>query len=187
MRGIGDEVRRINSERGQSTDRVHAAITGPVISIADYPAAFATVRGAIELAALRKAPPRILALRDLGLTGLMLQLPDVSTLGHYADDVLGPLRANDLPQDPSLRPTLSALIHNDLNASKAAEQLHVSEDIVDEARQRIEDLLAINLSRVSDLTRISVALEVDDVIGARERQSGLSGTLGTVGREGRAV
>ncbi|KRE66137.1 hypothetical protein ASG92_16170 [Arthrobacter sp. Soil736] len=109
-------------------------------------------------------------LRDLGLTGLLLQLPDVSALSHYADDVLGPLRANDLAQDPALLPTLSALIHNNLNASKTAEQLHVQEDVVAEARRRIEDLLALNLSRVSDLTRVSMALEVDDVIEARQRQ-----------------
>lgn len=171
VRGIGDEVRRIPSERAQSPDRAHAAITGPVTGIADYPAAFATARGAIELAALRKSPPGTLVLSDLGLTGLLLQLPDVSALSHYADDVLGPLRANDLAQDPPLLPTLSALIHNNLNASKTAEQLHVQEDIVVEARRRIEDLLALDLSRVSDLTRISMALEVDDVIEARQQQS----------------
>ncbi|KRE66138.1 hypothetical protein ASG92_16175 [Arthrobacter sp. Soil736] len=57
VRGVGDEVRRILSERAQSTEQAHAAITGPVTSIADYPAAFATARGAIELAALRKGPP----------------------------------------------------------------------------------------------------------------------------------
>jgi sugar diacid utilization regulator len=171
MRGIGNEVRRIPSERAQNTDRANAAVTGPVTSIADYPAAFATARGAVELAALRKSSPGTLVLSDLGLTGLLLQLPDVSALSQYTDDVLGPIPAKDLARDPSLLPTLSALIHNDLNASKTAEQLHVQEDIVVEARRRIEDLLALNLSRVSDLTRISTALEVDNVIEARERQS----------------
>ncbi|MDP9906054.1 helix-turn-helix domain-containing protein [Arthrobacter bambusae] len=170
VRGIGDELRRIPSEGVQNTDRAHGAITGPVTSIADYPAAFATARGAVELAALRKSSPGTLVLGDLGLTGLLLQLPDVSALSHYTDDVLGPLRANHLARDPSLLPTLSALIHNDLNASKTAEQLHVQKDIVVEARRRIEDLLALNLSRVSDLTRISMALEVDNVIEARQRQ-----------------
>lgn len=171
MRGIGNEVRRIPSERAQNTDRAHAAVTGPVTSIADYPAAFATARGAIELAALRKSSPGTLVLSDLGLTGLLLQLPDISALSQYADDVLGPLRAKDLARDPSLLPILSALIHNDLNESKTAEQLHVQEDTVVEARRRIEDLLALNFSRVSDLTRISTALEVDNVIKARERRS----------------
>ncbi|MCI0144071.1 GAF domain-containing protein [Arthrobacter bambusae] len=168
VRGIGDEVRRIPSERSQSTDRAHAAITGPVTSIADYPAAFATARGAIELAALRQRSPGTLVLSDLGLTGLLLQLPDVSALSRFADEVLGPLRANDLAEDPSLLPTLSALIHNNLNASNTAQQLHVPEDIVVEARRRIEDLLALNLSRVSDLMRVSMALKVDDVIEARQ-------------------
>lgn len=171
VRGIGDEVRRILSERAQSTDRAQAAITGPVTSIADYPGAFATARGAVDLAALRKGSPGTLVLSDLGLTGLLLQLPDVSALSHYADAVLGPLRATDLAQDPSLLPTLSALIHNNLNASKTAEQLHVQEDTVVEARRRIEDLLALDLSRVSDLTHVSMALEVNDVIEARQRQS----------------
>ncbi len=170
LRGIGDEVRRIASERTQMGG-AHAAITGPVTSIADYPAAFATARGAIELAALRKASPGTVMLSDLGLVGLLLQLPNVSALSHYADDVLGPLRANDATQDSLLLSTLSALIHNNLNARKTAEQLHTQEDIVVEARRRIEDLLALNLSRLSDLTRISMALEVEDVIEARQRQS----------------
>jgi sugar diacid utilization regulator len=168
VRGIGDEVRQISSERNQGTDRAHAAITGPVTSIADYPAAFATARGAIELAALRQGRPGTLVLSDLGVTALLLQLPDVSALSHYVDDLLGPLRANGLAQDPSLLPTLSALIHNNLNARKTAEQLHVKEDIVVEARRRIQDLLALDLSLVSDLTRISTAIEVDDVIEARQ-------------------
>ncbi|BCW06982.1 MULTISPECIES: GAF domain-containing protein [Micrococcales] len=168
VRGMGDEVSRIPSESAQNTDRAHAVITGPVTSIADYPAAFATARGAIELAALREGPPATLVLRDLGLTGLLLQLPDVSALDHYVSDVLGPLRANDAAQDPSLVPTLSALIHNNLSASKTAEQLHIQEDIVVEARRRIEALLALDLSRVADLTRISNALEIDDVIEARQ-------------------
>ncbi|MDR7161703.1 GAF domain-containing protein [Arthrobacter sp. BE255] len=171
VRGIGDEVRRIPSERAQRTDRTHAAITGPVTSIADYPSAFATARGAIDLAGLRESPPGTLVLSDLGLAGLLLQLPDVSALSHYVDDVLGPLRANGLAQDPTLLPTLSAFIHNNLDVSKTAEQLHIQEDLVVEARRRIEDLLALNLSRVSDLTRISTALEVDDVVEAKQRQS----------------
>ncbi len=115
-----------------------------------------------------RVPPATLVLRDLGLTGLLLQLPDVSALDHYVSDVLGPLRANDAAQDPSLVPTLSALIHNNLSASKTAEQLHIQEDIVVEARRRIEALLALDLSRVADLTRISNALEIDDVIEARQ-------------------
>lgn len=171
VRYIGDEVRRIASERTQITDGAHAAITGPVTSIADYPAAFATARGAIELAALRKAPPGTRMLSDLGLVGLLLQLPNVSALGHYADDVLGPLHVNDATQDSLLLSTLSALIHNNLDARKTAEQLHTPEDIVVDARRRIEDLLTLNLSRVSDLTRISMALEVEDAIKARQRQS----------------
>jgi GAF domain-containing protein/sugar diacid utilization regulator len=163
VRSIGDEVTRISS------GRAHAAISGPVTSSADFPSAFATVRGAVELAALRNFPSGTLALSDLGLVGLLLQLPDVSALCHYADAVLGPIRADGLPGDPPLLPTLSALIHNDLNASTTAEQLHVPEDAVVEARRRIEDLLALNLSRVSDLMRISTALEVDDVIEGRQR------------------
>jgi sugar diacid utilization regulator/GAF domain-containing protein len=170
MRGIGDEVRRIPSGPAQSADRAHAAITGPVTSIADYPAAFATARGAIELAALRKSSPGTLVLSDLGLTGLLLQLPDVSALSRYADDVLGPLRASESTQAPSLLPTLSVLIHNNLSVSKAADQLNVQEDFVVEARRRIEDLLALSLSCVSDLMRIFLALEVDDVIEARQGQ-----------------
>ncbi|WP_284984446.1 GAF domain-containing protein [Arthrobacter sp. efr-133-TYG-118] len=169
VRGIGDQVRQISSEHNQGTDRAHAAITGPVTSIADYPAAFATARGAIELAALREGAPGTLVLSDLGLTGLLLQLPDLSALSHYVDAALGPLRANDLAQDPSLLPTLSALIHNDLNVRMTAEQLHIKNDFVIEARRRIEDLLAVDLSRASDLTRISTAVEVDDVVRARQR------------------
>jgi len=68
-------------------------------------------------------------------------------------------------------PTLSALVHNNLSASKTAEQLAIPEDLVVEARRRIEALLALDLSRVADLMRISMALEVDDVIEARQRNS----------------
>ncbi|SDP80125.1 Sugar diacid utilization regulator [Arthrobacter sp. ok909] len=169
VRGIGDELSRIPSERAQSTDRAHAAVTGPVTSIADYPSAFATARGAVQLAALRRRPAEALVLSDLGLTGLLLQVPDVSALSRYADDILGPLRANDLARDQLLLPTLSALIHNNLDATTTAGQLHVEEDIVVEGRRRIEDLLAVDLSRVPDLTRIATALEIDDVIEARQR------------------
>ncbi|MCU1519134.1 MAG: hypothetical protein JWQ75_3855 [Pseudarthrobacter sp.] len=173
IRGIGDKVGQIPSGHGQSTDSARVAITGPVAGIADYGAAFATARGAIELAALRESPPGTMVLGDLGLAGLLLQLPDVSALNHYADDVLGPLRGNDAVQGPALLQTLSALICNNLSASKTAEQLHIQEDTVVEARQQIEALLALDLSLVADLTRVSVALEVEDVIGARHRQSAI--------------
>jgi len=170
LRGIGDKVRKIPSGHGQSTDHGHVAITGPVTSIADYPAAFATARGAVELAGLRKSSPETILLSDLGLTGLLLQLPDVSALNRYADDVLGPLRGNDAVQDPPLLPALSALIHNNLSEARTAEQLHIQEDSVVEVRRQIEALLAVDLSRVADLTRISTVLEVDDVIEARHNQ-----------------
>ena len=174
MRGIGDKVRRIPSGHSQSTASAHVAMTGPVTSITDYPAAFATARGAVELAALRKSSPGTIVLSDLGLTGLLLQLPDVSALNRYADDVLGPLRGYDPAQGPSLLPTLSALLNNNLSAGKTAEQLHIQEDAVVEARRQIEALLALDLSRVADLTRISTALEVHDVIETRRRQGNTS-------------
>ncbi|TAP41800.1 GAF domain-containing protein [Arthrobacter sp. S39] len=174
MRGIADKVRRIPSGHGQSTDAAYVAVTGPATNIADYPAAFATARGAVELAALRKSPPGTIVLSDLGLTGLLLQLPDVSALNRYADDVLGPLRCYDPAQGPSLLPTLSALLNNNLSAGKTAEQLHIQEDAVVEARRQIEALLALDLSRVADLTRISTALEVHDVIETRHRQGNTS-------------
>jgi sugar diacid utilization regulator len=168
VRAVGDEIRR-NMAEGEDADRPRAAITGPVTRIADYPAAFATARGAIELTLLRNGPSATLLLTDLGLTGLMLQLPDVSDLSHYVDEVLGPLRAYDGAHEGQLLPTLSALIHNNLSASEAALELEVSKSTVALRRRRIEELLAADFSRVSDLMRVSMALDVEDVVEARRR------------------
>ncbi|GAA3316241.1 helix-turn-helix domain-containing protein [Arthrobacter ramosus] len=169
VRGISDEIRRSLGQRAQDTDRGYAAITGPVTRVADYPAAFASVRGAIELATLRNSTSRTLLLTDLGLVGLLLQLPNVSALSRYADEVIGPLRAYDQAQEASLLLTLSALVRNNFSTSETAQELRIRRNTVVLRRRRIEELLAVDLSRVSDLTRISMALDVEDVIIAMQR------------------
>lgn len=137
--------------------------------VADYPAAFASVRGAIELASLRNSSSRTLLLTDLGLVGLLLQLPNVSDLSRYADEVIGPLHGYDQAQEASLLLTLSALVRNDLSATETAQELRIPRNAVVQRRRRIEELLAVDLSRVSDLARISMALDVEDVIKAMRR------------------
>lgn len=170
LRSVGDMFLKIPAAYGDDAVPPYAAVAGPVGRPADYPTLFATARGAIQLATLRGAPAGTLILAELGLIGLLLQLPDVSVLSRYADEILAPLRTFDNAHQASLLPTLSALVHHDLSAGKAAASLHVRKSVVELNRRQIEDMLSVDLSHVPDLKRLSTAVDVYDVVEAQRRQ-----------------
>lgn len=166
-RHVSDEIRRTLAGGVSGQNSTLAVVTGPVTDPDGYPEAFSTARGAAELAGLRGMAGRTLLLTDLEIAGLLLQVPDSSKLQSYCEEVLGPLRQHDTSHGAGLIQTLSALVRNNLDVRATADQLLVDRDTIVQRRRLIEELLGLELSNVTALTRVATALQLEDVIAAR--------------------
>jgi sugar diacid utilization regulator len=167
-RAASDQIRRTVADGTHGSGPASSAITGPVSDPGAYAESFAIARGAVELAALHGIGGKTLVLADLGMSGLFLQLQDLPQLKSYCDQVLGPLREYDGSQGTSLLETLAVLIRNDLNARATSEQMFVHKNTVVQRRRRIEELLGRELTNVAALADIATALNLADVIRAKE-------------------
>ncbi|QOT19840.1 GAF domain-containing protein [Paenarthrobacter sp. YJN-5] len=165
LRSLGDEIRiRLAEEAREGPRSVYSALAGPVTRVADFQEVFATARGAIELASMRQAAPATLRLTGLGIAEILLRLPDLTAVNRFVDDNLSPLREFDAAQESPLSPTLMALIRHNLDLFKVAEQLGVEATVIAERQQQIEKILSVRLTDLSDLRRLSMALEIEEAV-----------------------
>ncbi|MFC9353301.1 GAF domain-containing protein [Arthrobacter sp. NPDC057013] len=159
-------VERLRQAADDETSAVrYAAIVGPLADVTESAEAFATARGALRLAGFRGSPSRTLLLIDQGLLKLLLQNANISALSQYADQVLKPLRAHDVSHHTLLLPTISALIHHDLDVEAAAAVCRLEKSIFEQNVQLAENVLDLKASRIADLMKMSLAIEVQDIFG----------------------
>ncbi len=167
--GISHEIRSSLAGRGSEATEELTAIIGPVTYAAEYPEAFTTARGALEIAAMNGLEGQTLTLHDLGITGLLLQVPNTSALKIYTDEITTPLREYDQAHGTSLLQTLRILMRHDLDVRATAEEMVIHKNTVLQRRKRIEELLSLSMGRISTLAHISNALKVEEVLRAGSR------------------
>ncbi|WP_454698378.1 helix-turn-helix domain-containing protein [Arthrobacter humicola] len=165
-RQAAEAIRRALTDGEPNAASSLAVLAGPVSDPTSYPETFSIARGAAELARLRGLSGQTLLVSDLGMTGLFLQIPDTVRLHSYCEEILGALRRHDSSRGTELVQTLSVLVRNNLDARTTAAQLSTHTSTILEQRRLIEEILGCELTNVAAMTRISTALQLDEVLAA---------------------
>jgi sugar diacid utilization regulator len=131
-----------------------------------YADAYRLAAGALNLTQRAGSTDRVVALGDLGIYRLLLQVERPDELIEFMHAMLSPLRAYDERRDTTLVTTLRAFLKCGCNATATAESLIVHPNTISYRLHRIEELLDVDLRDPQALLRIQLAFVIDDVLGA---------------------
>jgi sugar diacid utilization regulator/GAF domain-containing protein len=134
-------------------------------TVTEYPDAYRLAAGALNLTQRAGRTDRVVALGDLGIYRLLLQVERPDELIEFMHGMLSPLRAYDERRDTTLVATLRAFLQSGCNATTTAELLIVHPNTVSYRLRRIEELLGVDLHDPQALLRIQLAFVIDDVLG----------------------
>ena len=98
---------------------------------------------------------------DVGTHRMLLGLHDRDLLRRFADDILGPLRANDEQNGTELERTLRVFLGNDGHWSSTAAELYVHVNTLRNRVTRIGELTGRDVTKLQDRVDLFLALEAD--------------------------
>ncbi|HUY49356.1 MAG TPA: helix-turn-helix domain-containing protein [Streptosporangiaceae bacterium] len=107
----------------------------------------------------------VTAFEDLGIHRLLLQVPDLSELRSFADDVLGKLSRAERDRRGEYLTTLACYLRENSSPQRAARFLHVHPNTVAYRVRRIEEITGLSLDKYTDRLTTQVALEILDALG----------------------
>ncbi|MET7336708.1 GAF domain-containing protein [Nonomuraea sp. NPDC005650] len=125
--------------------------------------AYRTARGALTVAAHAGRGGGTIALDDLGVAGLLLQLGDPVRLRAYADRTLGALIGYDRDHGAALLRTLRTYLDSGLDRHLTARALTLHPNTVSQRLRRIEALAGLDLRSSQAVVDARAALIVLDV------------------------
>ncbi|MGC0239497.1 PucR family transcriptional regulator [Arthrobacter sp. SD76] len=149
-----------------STSGVHdVTVAVSAVTSAPFGGAYQTTRGAVALA---RASGRIgvVTLEELGVAGLLLQLPDPTPLRHFATRTLGPLAAHDAQRGGELLKTLRTYLDSGFDRQATARALVVHANTVSQRLRRIHSLSGLDLGSPQAAMDARVAITLADVAEA---------------------
>jgi DNA-binding PucR family transcriptional regulator len=111
----------------------------------------------------------VTAFADLGIHRLLLQVPDLSELRAFADDVLGKLSRSERDRRCEYLTTLACYLRENSSPQRAARFLHVHPNTVAYRVKRIEEITGLSLDQYRDRLTTQVALEILDALGDEAR------------------
>ncbi|WP_185975883.1 GAF domain-containing protein [Mycolicibacterium sp. 018/SC-01/001] len=135
------------------------AAVSRAVSAAELPAAFRTVRGALDLADGAESPA-VIDLTQLTVDQLLLELGDAARLREFATSVLGRAMDYDRTRSTALLDTARVVIDTGLDRRVAAARLHLHHNTVAQRMRRLEDLTGLSFTRPNDLLQLTSALTV---------------------------
>ncbi|MEW2402544.1 GAF domain-containing protein [Streptomyces sp. NPDC046862] len=157
---LARQIRAVASQGLEGGVRVAVSETCPAPD--QLPGAFRQVHGLLRL--LRYAPEEdVLTVASAGMIGMLLADVEPERMGALAARWIGPLRDYDRRRGTDLVTTLRTYLDNDLNTSATAETLFIHPNTVGLRIKRIESLLGVSLTKVTDLTTLRTAIAIDDI------------------------
>ncbi|GAA1845859.1 helix-turn-helix domain-containing protein [Pseudonocardia ailaonensis] len=133
-------------------------------AVTDYAEAYRLAAGALNLTQRAGRTDRVVALGELGVYRLLLQVERPEELIEFMQGMLDPLRAYDVQRDAALVETLRAFLRCGCTATTTAESLIVHPNTISYRLHRIEELLDVNLRDPQALLRIQLAFLIEDVL-----------------------
>ncbi|MFC4949175.1 helix-turn-helix domain-containing protein [Pseudonocardia sp. GCM10023141] len=136
------------------------------LDVTDYTDAYRLATGALNLTQRAGRHDRVVALGDLGVYRLLLQVERPDELIAFMESMLEPLYTYDARRDTTLVETLRAFLRCGCNATTTAEALIVHPNTISYRLRRIEELLAVDCHDSQALLKFQFAFVIEDVLGA---------------------
>lgn len=155
------------SLRGQIRPYVGGVSVGlgpPCSAVTEYGDAYRLAAGALDLVQRAGQRDRVVALGDLGMYRLLLQVKRPEELIDFMHGVLRPLYEYDGRRDTTLVETLRAFLGCGFSAAATAEALIVHPNTISYRLRRIEELLGINCHDPEALLRFQFAFLIERVL-----------------------
>jgi len=144
---------------------VTIGIGGPCYGPEQIRHSYAQARRTVETARRMGRTGRVVAFGDLGIHRLLLQVPDLSELRGFADEVLGKLSADPSGQFQAYLETLACYFRENASPQRAARVLHVHPNTVSYRIHRVEEITGLDLGNYRERLMAQVALEILDAVG----------------------
>ncbi|MFC6084110.1 PucR family transcriptional regulator [Sphaerisporangium aureirubrum] len=107
----------------------------------------------------------VVAFDTLGISRLLLQVPDPESLREFATDVLGEVLRHEQEYNSKFVATLKCYFQENDSPRRAAELLHVHPNTVTYRVRRVEEITGLNLDDYRDRLAVQVALEILETLG----------------------
>ena len=137
----------------------------PCQNVTEYGDAYRLAAGALDLVQRAGQRDRVVALADLGIYRLLLQVKRPEELIDFMHGVLRPLYEYDGRRDTTLVETLRAFLRSGFSAAATAEALIVHPNTISYRLRRIEELVGVDCHDPEALLRFQFAFLIEDVLG----------------------
>ena len=156
---------RLRSQIRPYVGAVSVGLGPPSTAVTEYGDAYRLVAGALDLVQRAGQRDRVVALGDLGIYRLLLQVKRPEELIDFMHGVLRPLYEYDGRRDTTLVETLRAFLGSGFSVAATAEALIVHPNTISYRLRRIEELLGINCHDPEALLRFQFAFLIERVLG----------------------
>ncbi|MDQ1488732.1 MAG: hypothetical protein QOJ23_1246 [Actinomycetota bacterium] len=137
----------------------------PCAEVGEYGDAYRLAAGALDLVQRAGQRDRVVALADLGIYRLLLQVKRPEELVSFMHGILQPLYEYDGRRDTTLVETLRAFLRHGFSAAATAEALIVHPNTISYRLRRIEELLGIDCHDPRALLEVQFAFLIEGVLG----------------------
>ena len=144
--------------------QINAGIGGVFSSSLHIARSYADARRTIDIATRLGRTGTAVAVDDLGIHGLLLQVADVVKLREFAHDVFGDLLTQTNGAASEYLPTLACYFRVNNSPQRAAQELHMHRNTVAYRLRRIEELTNLDFHNYRDRLMAQVALEILDMV-----------------------
>jgi sugar diacid utilization regulator len=159
------EIERVRSSVAKAIGNptLRAVVGSKAIELKDVGSTIRVERGAHSLMASRNGGALTVALEDLGVLGLLLQLDDPDRIAAFAQSRLAPLQNHDHLRSTALMETLRTFFAHHCNITATAKSLYLHPNSIKMRLRKIETLLRVSLSNPDDLLDLRTALLAEEV------------------------
>jgi DNA-binding PucR family transcriptional regulator len=143
---------------------VSVGLGPPCHGVTEYGDAYRLAAGGLDLVQRAGQRDRVVALADLGVYRLLLQVKRPEELIDFMHGALSPLYQYDGRRDTTLVETLRAFLANGFSVTATAEALIVHPNTISYRLRRIEEVLGVNCHDPRALLQFQLAFLIEGVL-----------------------
>jgi sugar diacid utilization regulator len=159
------EIERVRSSVAKAIGNptLRAVVGSRAVALKDVGSTIRVERGAHSLMASRSSGALTVALEDLGVLGLLLQLDDPEQISAFAHSRLAPLQNHDHLRSTALMETLRTFFAHQCSVAATAKSLYLHPNSIKMRLRKIEAVLKVSLANPDDLLDLRTALLAEEV------------------------
>ncbi len=135
-------------------------VSGPAMTLGDWPAAYEQALQAMELAERLNLTSQFVEFSSLGIYRLLYDLEGFDQVRRFTDEIMRPLVEYDEQNRGSLVKTVEAYFDHHGNISQTAESLFVHRNTLLYRMDRIEELTGLNLTQSNMRLALHLSLKL---------------------------